>query len=101
VQSWGLSATEQDEVWRRWRHGEWLRLIARRLGKRGRWSAPWCSRPVAYNSTPRAAGRAVEHDRTRIDQPQALDAIADELNGRPRQTLGFKTPSQILAEALR
>jgi IS30 family transposase len=35
VQSWGLSAAEQDEVWRRWRQGESLRLIARRLGKRG------------------------------------------------------------------
>jgi transposase, IS30 family len=31
----------------------------------------------------------------------ALDAIAAELNGRPRQTLGFTTPSQVLAEALR
>src|SRR4051794_17799338 len=30
-----------------------------------------------------------------------FDAIADQLNGRPRQTLGFKTPSQALAEALR
>jgi len=30
-----------------------------------------------------------------------LDAIADELNGRPRQTLGFKTPSQALVEVLR
>jgi IS30 family transposase len=30
-----------------------------------------------------------------------LDAIAAELNGRPRQTLGFKTPSQALAEVLR
>ncbi|WP_426567180.1 IS30 family transposase [Angustibacter sp. McL0619] len=30
-----------------------------------------------------------------------LDLIAAELNGRPRQTLGFKTPSQALAEALR
>ena len=29
-----------------------------------------------------------------------LDAIAAELNGRPRQTLGFKTSSQALAEAL-
>jgi transposase, IS30 family len=29
-----------------------------------------------------------------------LDAIAAELNGRPRQTLGFKTPSQALAEAM-
>ena len=31
----------------------------------------------------------------------ALNAIAAELNGRPRQTLGFRTPSQVLAEALR
>ena len=33
--SWGLSSEEQDEVWVRWRQGESLRLIARRLGKRG------------------------------------------------------------------
>ncbi|WP_028638917.1 IS30 family transposase, partial [Nocardioides sp. URHA0032] len=30
-----------------------------------------------------------------------LDAIALELNDRPRQTLAFKTPSQALAEMLR
>ena len=30
-----------------------------------------------------------------------FDAITDELNSRPRQTLGFKTPSQALAEVLR
>ncbi len=30
-----------------------------------------------------------------------LDAVAAELNGRPRQTLGFKTPSEALDEALR
>ena len=35
MRSWGLSAAEQDEVWVRWRRGESLRLIARRLGKRG------------------------------------------------------------------
>ena len=29
-----------------------------------------------------------------------LDTIAQELNERPRQTLGFKTPSQALAEVL-
>ncbi len=29
-----------------------------------------------------------------------LDAIADELNGRPRQTLGFRTPSEALEEVL-
>jgi IS30 family transposase len=30
-----------------------------------------------------------------------LDAIAERLNGRPRQTLGWKSPSQVLDEALR
>jgi len=35
-------------------------------------------------------------DLGRLDQT-ALDGIAAELNGRPRQTLGFKTPSQALA----
>jgi IS30 family transposase len=35
-----------------------------------------------------------------MTQPD-LDAIAAELNDRPRQTLGFKTPSQALAEVLR
>ena len=30
-----------------------------------------------------------------------FDAIAQELNERPRQTLGFKTPSQALAEVMR
>jgi len=29
-----------------------------------------------------------------------LDAIADELNGRPRQTLAWMTPSEALAEAV-
>jgi IS30 family transposase len=38
-------------------------------------------------------------DLRRFDQA-ALDVIAAELNGRPRQPLGFKTPSQTLAEAL-
>ena len=36
------------------------------------------------------------------DYTQAdFDDIAAELNGRPRQTLGFKTPSEALAEVLR
>ena len=34
-----------------------------------------------------------------LDQA-ALDAVADELNGRPRQTLGWETPSQALDQAL-
>jgi hypothetical protein len=35
VRSWGLSVQEQNELWVRWRQGESLRLIARRMGKRG------------------------------------------------------------------
>ncbi len=34
-----------------------------------------------------------------VSQEQ-LDAVADELNGRPRQTLGFHTPSEKFAEAV-
>jgi IS30 family transposase len=30
-----------------------------------------------------------------------LDDVADELNGRPRQTLGWRTPSQALDHAIR
>ena len=35
-------------------------------------------------------------------EPESVlaDAIALELNERPRQTLGFKTPSQAMAEVL-
>ena len=32
--------------------------------------------------------------------PQDLAAVADELNGRPRKTLGWKTPAEALAEIL-
>ena len=39
-------------------------------------------------------------DLRQLDQT-ALDVIAAELNGRPRQTLGFQTPSQVLADVLR
>jgi DNA-binding CsgD family transcriptional regulator len=35
MRSWGLSVQEQEELWSRWRNGESLRLIARRMGKRG------------------------------------------------------------------
>jgi IS30 family transposase len=32
--------------------------------------------------------------------PEHLAAVADELNGRPRKTLGWKTPAEALAEIL-
>ena len=61
---------------------------------------------------PLAAGQQREHQRpvtpvlpqthrARALHPGDLDAVAAELNGRPRQTLGWKTPSQALDEALR
>ena len=39
-------------------------------------------------------------DLRQLDQA-TLDAIAAELNGRPRQILGFKTPSQALTMLVR
>jgi transposase, IS30 family len=33
--------------------------------------------------------------------PHDLDTVAAELNGRPRQTLGWMTPSQTLDQAMR
>jgi IS30 family transposase len=35
-----------------------------------------------------------------VHSPQHLQAVADELNGRPRKTLGWKTPAEALAEFL-
>ena len=43
------------------------------------------------------SGAELEVDHWRID----LDEVAARLNGRPRQTLGFMTPSQVLERALR
>ena len=37
----------------------------------------------------------------RVHSQAELDAIAERLNGRPRQTLGFRSPSEALDEALR
>jgi DNA-binding CsgD family transcriptional regulator len=67
VGSWGLSAAEQDEVWRRWREGQSLRLIARRLGKRG----PSVRAFVLQTGGVQRQQRAVsQHGRTRGDQPR-------------------------------
>jgi IS30 family transposase len=35
-----------------------------------------------------------------VHSPQHLQAVADELNGRPRKTLGWKTPAEALAQFL-
>ncbi len=39
-------------------------------------------------------------DLSRFSQKQ-LDRIANRLNGRPRETLGFDTPASIIHQALR
>jgi IS30 family transposase len=35
-----------------------------------------------------------------VHSPQRLQAVADELNGRPRKVLGWKTPAEAMAEFL-
>jgi IS30 family transposase len=35
-----------------------------------------------------------------VHSPQHLAAVADELNGRPRKVLGWKTPAEVMAEFL-
>jgi hypothetical protein len=52
VRSWGLSVQEQDELWRRWRQGESLRLMARRMSKRGPRCGPLCCRAAGVQQPP-------------------------------------------------
>ena len=59
VRAWGLSAHEQDEVLVRWRRGESLRLIARRLGKRGPSVRAFVLQTGGCNGTHSAATRGV------------------------------------------
>lgn len=50
-------------------------------------------------STVCSASTSQSASRSRSTRPE-LDAVADELNGRPRQTLRWQTPSQALDQAL-
>jgi hypothetical protein len=86
-------------------HRDIGRCIKRAIARRS--TASWSPRPArapldnigASNGLLRQTSPS-SADLGQLDQA-ALDAIAAKLNGRPRQTLGFKTPSQALAEALR
>jgi hypothetical protein len=71
VRSWGLSAAEQDEVWRRWRQGESLRLVARRLSKRGPSVRAFVFQTGGVQRhPPRRAPRYLTMGGTRRDQPR-------------------------------
>jgi IS30 family transposase len=67
----------------------------------------FCDRksPWQRGSNENTNGLLLQHLPRRLDfrtLTQAdFDFIAQELNERPRQTLGFKTPSQALVEVLR
>ena len=75
----------------------------------------WRSSPLVFSLLPRCHGERGSNENTngllrqyfpkgksmaRYTQAD-LDEVADRLNGRPRQTLGWKTPSQALEQALR
>jgi IS30 family transposase len=65
--------------------------------------SPWQRGSAAATRTPTASCVSTYPAGSTSGHPPRpdLDAIAQELNERPRQTLGFKTPSQALDEVLR
>ena len=87
-----LTLAEKTELWRRWRRGESLNAIGRALGR--------IAHVVRYEVA-RTDGipRWCATDLARYTQAQ-LDAIARELNTRPRKTLGYRTLADILAETV-
>ena len=97
----GLSEREQADIWRRYGIGESLRSISRTVGRDmgllrrliastgGRQNTNGLLRQYYPKGTSLAA----------VTQQQ-LDAIAEELNNRPRQTLGFRSPSELFDEAV-
>ena len=80
-----------------------MRAIAFVLG----WSHQWCAgrSPWQRGSNQNTKGLLRHYfpkgkSMARFTQAD-LDAVGAQLNGRPRQTLGWKTPSQALEQALR
>jgi hypothetical protein len=94
MRSWGLSAVEQDEVWQRWRRGESLRLIARRLGKRGSSVPAFVLQTggVQCPPPPQAAGALMLAEQEEISRGLAAGdsrrAIASDWDGRPQRCRG-------------
>jgi DNA-binding CsgD family transcriptional regulator len=81
-----LTSSEREEISRGIAAGESARQLARRLGR----PPSTVSREIARNG-----GR----DRYRAASAD-LDAIAHELNHRPRKTHGYRTPAEVYADLL-
>ena len=98
MRSWGLSAAEQDEVWRRWRQGESLRLIARRLGKRGPSVRAFVLQTGGVQSQPprRNAGYLSMAEREEISRGVAAGVSCRQLAARLR-----RAPSTVSRELAR
>ena len=60
--------------------------------------SPW-QRPTNENTNGLLRSTSPRAPRCRPD-PGRLAQVADELNGRPRKTLGWKTPAEAMAEFL-
>jgi hypothetical protein len=66
----GLAVQEQEELWRRWRQGESLRLIARQMGKRGPSIRAFVADRWRAAAPPAACGPIADSGRARGDQPR-------------------------------
>jgi IS30 family transposase len=61
--------------------------------------APW-QRPTSENTNGLLRQYFPKGTDLSVHSPQYLQAVADELNGRPRKVLGWKTPAEAMAEFL-
>jgi IS30 family transposase len=85
VRSWGLSVQEQEELWRRWRQGESLRLIARQIS-RGVAAGDSCRAiTTRLGRAPSTVSRELARNggRSRY-RAQRADAAADRRAARPK-----------------
>ena len=104
-----LTLAEKTELWRRWRRGESLNAIGRALGRIAHvvryevartGGIPPPARHRARLALTLAEREAISRRLASGTSLRQLNAIARELNTRPRKTLGYRTPADILAETV-